>query len=141
MENFPLAVEFRHASWGDPSRFERVIELLRDLKISYVCVDEPQGTPHSMPPEARVADPRLAVVRFHGRRRETWDTGASVHEKFDYLYDPDELVPWISNVRQLSSNSEKVHLVFNNCVSNYAVLGALDIMALLTAQRTNYEQV
>lgn len=129
--DLPLAVEFRHASWGEPERFPRVIERLRALKMAYVCVDEPQGKANSMRPEIAVADPRLAVVRFHGRRSETWDQSVSVQEKFDYLYDPAELMPWVRKVRALAAHAEAVHVVFNNCVSNHAVLGAKDLMALV----------
>ncbi len=125
------AVEFRHATWGQPERFARVTRLLADLGLSYVMVDEPQGTPHSMPPNVAVTTPGLAVIRFHGRRTETWDVGASVREKFDYLYAPEELRPWAPTVRQIAGDAEQVHLVFNNCVSDHAVLGAKNIMALL----------
>jgi uncharacterized protein YecE (DUF72 family) len=127
----PLAVEFRHASWGEPARFHRVVAMLRGLKMAYVVVDEPQGKVNSMPPTLAVADPSLAVVRFHGHRGETWDASVGVQEKFDYLYDPAELSPWVPKVRTLAAEAEQVHVVFNNCVSNHAVLGAKDLMALL----------
>lgn len=132
MGALPIAVEFRHASWGEPARLPRVLDLLRALGVTYVSVDEPQGTRASMPPVAAVADPRLAVVRFHGRRTQAWDVeGATVHEKFDYVYDPAELRPWVPRIKYLSDHAEQVHIVFNNCVSDYAVLGAKDMMALI----------
>ncbi len=82
-----------------------------------------------------VADPRLAVLRFHGRRAETWSARASVGERFDYLYDPAELEPWARTVERLAGEVVEVHVVFNNCVSNYAVLGAQGLMALLAGER------
>ncbi|MGK4002922.1 DUF72 domain-containing protein [Sorangium sp. So ce1036] len=134
MDGFPFAVELRHASWGTPDRIERVIAFLRDLGAFYVIVDEPQGKANSMPPAPLVADPRLAVVRFHGRRVETWDASVSVHEKFRYLYDPAELDPWAETVERLSHEAERVHVIFNNCVSDHAVLGAKGLMALVAAR-------
>jgi uncharacterized protein YecE (DUF72 family) len=131
LSRYPVAIEFRHASWGAPERLVRVIDFLRALGAAYVVVDEPQGKASSMPPAVLVADPRLAVVRFHGRRTETWDVHASVAEKFDYLYDPAELEPWAPNVARLAGEAEQVHVVFNNCVQNYAVLGAKGLVALL----------
>jgi uncharacterized protein YecE (DUF72 family) len=131
LSDYPVAVELRHASWGEPERLGRVIDLLRAIGASYVVVDEPQGKANSMPPAIKVADPGLAVVRFHGRRAETWDARVSVVEKFDYLYAPDELEPWARDAHNLANEAEAVHLIFNNCVSNYAVLGAKGIMALL----------
>ncbi|WP_437752954.1 DUF72 domain-containing protein [Sorangium sp. So ce1389] len=135
MEGVPLAVELRHGSWGEPDRIERVVDFLRDIGAFYVIVDEPQGKENSMPPTALVADPRLAVVRFHGRRAETWDASVSVNEKFRYVYDPAELDPWAETVERLSGEAERVHMIFNNCVSNYAVLGAKGLVTLLARRR------
>ncbi len=129
--DLPAAVEFRHASWGSPGRFARVVDFLREQRFAFVVVDEPQGLPNSMPPTVAVADPHLAVVRFHGHRGATWNASVSVHEKFGYLYDPAELRPWVDKVRQLSASAERVHAVFNNCFSNYAVVGAKDLAAML----------
>jgi uncharacterized protein YecE (DUF72 family) len=130
-----VAVELRHASWGERARLPRLVALLRSIGASYVIVDEPQGKRNSMPPAVLVADPRLAVIRFHGRRAETWAERASVQEKFDYLYDPAELEPWAGTVARLAGEVEQVHVVFNNCVSNYAVLGAKGLMALFAGNQ------
>jgi uncharacterized protein YecE (DUF72 family) len=129
--NIPLAVEVRHASWGEPTRLPRWIAFLRDHQMSYVSVDGPQGLPNSVPPVAAVADRRLAVVRLHGRKWETWNAGVSVKEKFDDLYAPEELRPWVDKVRKLEANAEVVHAIFNNCISDHAVLGAKDLTAML----------
>jgi uncharacterized protein YecE (DUF72 family) len=41
------------------------------------------------------------VVRFHGRRSETWGAkGIPVVERFRYLYDADELGAWVPRIRQ-----------------------------------------
>jgi uncharacterized protein YecE (DUF72 family) len=121
----PLAVEFRHKSWLEESRRERVFALLRELEMSYVCVDEPPSRTGGLPNVVAVTNPRLAVVRFHGHNREAWDKkGASVLERFNYLYRPEELRAWVAPVRKLAAEAEAVHAVFNNCVRNYAVLNA-----------------
>ena len=39
--DLPMAVEFRQASWLLPQRQARVFDLLRNLELSYVCIDEP----------------------------------------------------------------------------------------------------
>jgi hypothetical protein len=45
-----------------------------------------------LPPIVAVTSPSLAVVRFNGRRTETWEAnGIPVVERFRYLYDTDEL--------------------------------------------------
>jgi uncharacterized protein YecE (DUF72 family) len=125
--SLPFAVEFRHPSWLLPERRERVFGLLRGTAMSYVAVDEPQ-----LPPAFAVTEPGLAVVRFHGQNRAGWEKkGASVQERFDYLYDPNELSAWVGPVQKLAGEAREVHAVFNNCVRNYAVLGAKDLAVLV----------
>jgi uncharacterized protein YecE (DUF72 family) len=123
----PFAVEFRHASWREPERHERVRKLLTAIGASYVCIDAP-----GVPPLVEVTDPRLAVVRFHGRNQQGFNRrGATVAERFNYLYTPDELRSWVEPLRRVAANAEEVHAVFNNCVRNYAVLNAKDLAVLL----------
>ena len=128
----PLSVKFRHKSWLEPSRQDRVFALLGELGMSYVCVDQPPSRTGGLPAVVRVTNPRLAVVRFHGQNRAGWDRkGASVVERFDYLYRADELRAWVAPLKRLASEAEKVHAVFNNCVRNYAVLNAKDLAVLV----------
>lgn len=123
----PLAIEFRHESWRAPERRERVRQMLTALHASYVCIDAPNAES-----VFEVTDPRLAIVRFHGRNLEGFTRrGASVIERFDYLYLPDELAPWVAPIERVAERAREVHVVFNNCVRNYAVLNAKDLAVLL----------
>jgi len=132
-QGVPLAVELRHRSWLDPSRRDRVFDLLRAHRLSYVCVDEPDVETAGVPPVVAVTNPELALVRFHGHNRAGWSKpGASVHERFDYLYAKNELAAWVEPLRQLATDAKQVHAIFNNCVRNYAVLGAKGLSVLLS---------
>lgn len=127
-----FAVEFRHKSWLEPERRQRVLDLLRAQHMTYVCVDEPPGAVGGVPPLAAVTTPELAFIRFHGKNRAGWaKKGATVHERFDYLYSEAELMAWVEPARRLAQNAERVHAVFNNCVRNYAVLNAKGFSVLL----------
>jgi uncharacterized protein YecE (DUF72 family) len=129
-----IAVEFRHPSWLLPERRERVFDLLRQNQLAYVVVDEPVREGHGVPAVFEVTDPDLAVVRFHGQNVAGWTKrGASVGERFDYLYTPDELAAWTDPVRRLAGEARAVHAVFNNCVRNYAVLNAKGLSVLLNS--------
>ncbi|HMJ15884.1 MAG TPA: DUF72 domain-containing protein [Polyangiaceae bacterium] len=128
----PLSVEFRHASWLAEDRRESVLSLLRSSGLTYICVDEPHGENSGVPPVLAVTNPRLAVLRFHGKNASGWQKkGATVHERFNYLYSPDELGAWVQGVQRLAGEAERVHAVFNNCVRNYAVLNARALASLL----------
>jgi uncharacterized protein YecE (DUF72 family) len=128
-----VIVEFRHRSWAEPERFDSVTELLAEAGMTYCIVDEPQVGSASMPPHLVVTNPRLAVVRFHGRNYKTWyvKNAKSSQERFDYLYSEDELRKWVPKVRDLAAEAEEVHLLFNNNRSNYAVVNGLQMARLL----------
>jgi uncharacterized protein YecE (DUF72 family) len=131
----PLSVEFRHKSWTASERLDRVLDLLRGVGASYVCVDEPPSDVGGVAPVTAVTSERLAVVRFHGQNLAGWSKpGASVTERLNYLYSPAELSAWVEPVRRLADQAETVHAVFNNCVRNYAVLNAKNLAVLLSRE-------
>jgi uncharacterized protein YecE (DUF72 family) len=125
------AVEFRNEGWmRDTGRQERTLSMLAEHGLTYVCVDMPQGFPTSIPPVAAATAP-LAVVRFHGRRSDTWgQRGTTTHEKFGYDYSPHELAEWEPKVEELATKARETHLLMNNCYRDYAVRSA-NVMAQL----------
>jgi len=128
----PIAVEFRHGSWFNEKNAERTLRFLTDNAIPYVIVDEPQGFKSSVPPVVATTSPELAVVRFHGRRAETWEKrDVPPSERFRYLYDEDELADWAPAVRDAARKAEQTHVLMNNCFSNYGTTNALEIARLL----------
>jgi uncharacterized protein YecE (DUF72 family) len=97
-----------------------------------VVVDEPEAQVGGVPAVPVVTNPDLSVVRFHGRNVAGWSRkGASVQERFNYVYSPGELSEWKERMAQLSENAREVHVVFNNCVRDYAVIGAKGLIAVL----------
>src|SRR5207248_3599058 len=102
----PVAVEFRQAGWMAEARRARVLEFLHQNGLIYVSVDEPQGTPASVPPLAETTSDALAVVRFHGRKQATCARrGVSTTERFGYLYGREELGEWVEKIRALAQRS------------------------------------
>lgn len=132
----PLAVEFRDPSWLAGERAARTFDFLRERGLAYVAVDEPQGTPASVPPLAEVTNDDLAVVRFHGRNAEVWNRpGVSVVDKFGYQYSRAELREWQPRIEGLASRARSVLVLMNNCRSHYAVQNAKELATILAAGR------
>jgi uncharacterized protein YecE (DUF72 family) len=130
----PFAVELRHASWFNDRNRERTIAFFTDHQIPFVMVDAPPGTKSSVPPVTLVSSPRLAVVRFHGRRSETWErSGIPVVERFRYLYDTGELSEWVPRIREAAEQVPEIHVLMNNCYANYGTTNAREIADLLAA--------
>jgi uncharacterized protein YecE (DUF72 family) len=127
-----LAVEFRNKSWFEAKHREGVLDFERRNGLAHVVADEPQGFPSSIPTLWEVTA-RTAVVRLHGRNRETWDKKglSSSAERFNYLYSEDELTDLAEPIRELAAKAEQVHVLFNNNFSNYAQRNARQLQDLL----------
>jgi len=126
------AVEFRNGTWFNEKNLDRTLRFLEERKIPLVMVDEPQGFKSSVPPILATTSPDLAIVRFHGRRTETWEKrGIPTVERFRYLYDHDELEEWAPRVRQAAADAKETHVLFNNCYSNYGATNAVELAKLL----------
>ncbi len=128
-----VAVEFRHVSWFSGENRAATLEFLRRLRAVHVVCDAPQLGSGTVPRVVAVTDPRLAIVRFHGRNAKTWYIrGTTSQQRFDYLYSREELAEWLQPIREvLAPAAAEVHLLMNNNRSNYAVRNALDLMSLL----------
>jgi len=128
------AVEFREAGWLAPARADATLDWLRRRGLVYVCVDEPQGTRASVPPIAEATSDELAVVRFHGRRVETWTRpGVPTTERFRWHYTRDELAEWVPRIQALAGRTKRVLGLMNNCYRDHAVRNANDLASLLAA--------
>lgn len=131
LPDYPIAVEFRQPSWMNEKHAEHTLNFLREHHVAYTSVDEPQGTAASVPPIA-AATADLAVVRFHGRREETWDKrNVGVEERFRYLYTETELEEWVPKIERLQEETREVHALMNNCYSDYGVRNAQQLGELL----------
>jgi uncharacterized protein YecE (DUF72 family) len=126
LPDYQMAVELRQGAWfADEDAVRKTFDFLRSEGIPYVAVDMPQGFKVSVPPVAEATSDRFAVIRFHGRRGETW-TKKNIHptERFRYDYTDQELEEWVPRAEQLAKETEETHALFNNCYRDYAVRNA-----------------
>ena len=131
LPQYRIAVEFRHNSWLNEKNVDRTLSFLRENDLPYVCVDEPQGFKSSMPPLAE-ATSEIGLVRFHGRNREVWEKkGISATERFNYLYTEEELKEWVPKIEELTSKTRQLHVLFNNCYADKAVVNARQTKLML----------
>ena len=125
-----VCVEFRNHTWMTDENKDETLKFLSGHQLPYVCVDEPQGYPNSVPP-VLAATSDLAVVRLHGHS-EHWDA-KTVQERFNYRYSDKELATWAGNVQRLAGDAEETHVIFNNCYRDYAHVNAQQMEGLLGA--------
>lgn len=126
LPDYDFAVEFRQKKWfEDEAAAKKTLEFLRSEGIPFVAVDMPQGFASSLPPIAEATSGRWAVVRFHGRREETWNKrGIPPIERFRYDYSKEELDEWVPRVEALREKAKETHALFNNCYRDYATRNA-----------------
>jgi uncharacterized protein YecE (DUF72 family) len=106
----------------------------REHDLAHVVVDEPQGFASSIPALWEVTSPEVAVVRLHGRNRETWEKKGLVSsaERFNYLYSGQELEALAQPVERLAAKAAQVHVLFNNNFGHYAQKNAAEFRQLLS---------
>ena len=120
-------LEVRHASWNVPE----VLEWLTEKGVGLVNLDQPLFS-NSIRPAAHATSP-VAYVRLHGRNYKEWfRKAAGRDERYDYLYTPKELAPWVERIRELERTAKDVYAVTNNHRDGKAAVNAEMIESMLT---------
>ncbi|NUQ21887.1 MAG: DUF72 domain-containing protein, partial [Gemmatimonadaceae bacterium] len=129
-------VEFRNRMWfGSEKSTQWTLDMLRDLGVTHVIVDGPQGLQSSVPAVPAVTNPKLAMVRLHGRRAATWEAAkVPTVERYRYLYSPQELTPWVERIEQVAEEAERTVVLYNNCYGNYGTTNARETIARLATE-------
>ena len=115
MQGFRLAVEFRNETWFYERNRDRTFAFERENGIAHVVVDEPQGFKSSIPAVWEVTNPEVAVLRLHGRNRNTWEKRglAAASDRFNYLYNEEELAELAAPIKSISKKAQTVHVLLN----------------------------
>lgn len=132
-----LAVEFRHRSWFDGDQAAQTLAFERERGLVNVTVDEPQGFANSIPTVWDVTQPRLALLRMHGRNAATWNIGGeAASDRFNYDYSDEELGEVATAVQGLATQALEVHVVFNNNYEDQGQRNAATLQRLTGAAHT-----
>src|SRR5215471_3447894 len=102
--DYPLVVEVRHASW----KMDPFFALLREQDVGFCNLDQPV-IGRSLEPTA-IATSAIGYVRLHGRRYDTWfsdNPETPSHERYNYLYSQQELLPWAERTREVATAAAK----------------------------------
>ena len=124
-----LTCELRHRSFFDEASLRRIA----DLGFSLAHIDVPSSRDH--PPRTHRSVGPLGWVRLHGRNDETWfDRRAHRDQKYDYLYDAQELEQVGERLARIRQESERVVVVLNNHFRGQAVANALQLKRAVTGK-------
>src|SRR5215217_6335182 len=129
-KDYPLVVELRHASWNKPE----IYKTLASLGVGFCNIDQPLFS-RSIEPSARTTS-SIGYVRLHGRNYENWfSESARPADRYDYLYSPEELQPWLENIRKVASNAQETYVVTNNHFRGKGIVNALEIKAEVEGEK------
>ncbi len=117
---FTVAVELRHQTWDSPETFT----MLDGLGAGICSIDQPMFKGSIRPLDREAGG--IGYIRFHGRNREHWFNEKSGRdERYDYLYSPEELAPWIERARRMAEKASDVYVIANNHFRGQAVCNAI----------------
>ena len=127
-------VEFRHRSWMTDDERADTLAFLERHGLAYVSVDSPRTRASNVMPRIAAATHGMAYVRFHGRNWKTWNRRTRTSgERFDWLYEEDELEEWVEPLGELAREAEEVYAMFNNNRYDYAPRSAARLRKVLGA--------
>ena len=128
-KEYPLAVEFRDASWND----EWVIKELAARQVAFCNIDQPR-LGNSLDGTQYVTAP-FAYIRLHGRNYKKWFSAKNRDERYDFLYTGEQLERIEKRVREMSEKAEKTFVVANNHPQGQAAVNALQLKSMLTGKK------
>jgi uncharacterized protein YecE (DUF72 family) len=96
-----------------------------DFRLAFVCADEPQGFPDTLPPIA-AATADIAEVRLHGRNSQSWAMRAASPRRcaMPMITARTSLPNGVPRIRTLHSGARPVHVLLNNCWRGFAARNA-----------------
>jgi len=101
------------------------------LGIGLCNIDQPLFRRSVKP--AAVTTSAIGYVRLHGRNYKQWfSKTADVRERYDYLYSPTELEPWVDRVKTIAADAEETYVITNNHNLGKSVVNAFELKAFLT---------
>lgn len=126
---FPMAVEFRHASWDEKG----TRGLLEESGLTPANADLPRI--RQMMPFTTWTSGKAAYIRLHGRNEKGWAVNA-LDGRYDYLYNQRELRELARRVQVLMSKGcDRITVVFNNTTRGGAIANAIQLAEITSGEK------
>ena len=131
--DYPLAIEFRHASWHIP----QVEHSFQQFGLIWCSVDYPQvnGLPNSrllftqgtgqntsqnqVLTQGQKPQTRTGYLRMHGNNLNWWNA-LSASERHDYRYTPQEMQSWAQAIANQRQHFDELYVFFQNSTKAHA---------------------
>lgn len=137
LNNYPIALEFRHQSWFYPEFKERTLEFMRTEGWIHSICDEPQAGEGSVPIILEATNSLKTLIRFHGRNIHGWrkpSHGNWRDVRYLYRYNNQELHEWKEKINILKNQSKDIYIIFNNNSGGDAADNAKQFIDMLSIE-------
>ncbi|MBF0785067.1 DUF72 domain-containing protein [Muribacter muris] len=124
--DYPLAVEFRHASWHIPPVFDA---FRQKPNLIWCNVDYPANI--GLPAFEFQTNQRVAYLRLHGRNPHWWQAD-SAQARHDYRYGETELAQLAQQIAR--QPFDELYLYFQNTTQSHAFYNIATLKGYLMAQ-------
>ncbi|MBO2944202.1 DUF72 domain-containing protein [Paenibacillus sp. F411] len=134
MQDYPVALEFRHQSWFAPEFREKTLDFMRSEGWIHSIADEPQAGTGSVPLVLQPTQEHAVMVRLHGRDPSGWHSSGKDNwreTRYLYRYSQEELEEWKAHVEQLLGSTKACWIIFNNNSGGDAAANAKQLQKLL----------
>jgi uncharacterized protein YecE (DUF72 family) len=125
---YSVAVELRHRSWSDHRT--KTLDLLEAFGAGWVQIDEPKFA-DSVRQDLAPTDAPFFYLRLHGRNAKQWWHHAHRDDRYDYLYDDDELQPMADALEVAAKHGKKAYAYANNHKNAQAIVNATELKEMV----------
>lgn len=124
---YEICAEFRNSQWLN----NHTIDTLKTCGFGFCNVDEPHLKGLLRP--TNIVTTKYAYIRFHGRNIQYWWNPEKSYQRYDYMYNQQELSEWIPKTKEMisSSKAKKIYIYFNNHYKGKAAKSAMMFLDLL----------
>jgi len=126
---YPRVVEVRHDSWDNP----QTIHDFERKNVSFCNIDQPL-IGRSLEATEHVTSP-VAYVRLHGRNYDQWFEAEQPHDRYNYLYNANEVAGWKDKIQRMANKAEVTYVVANNHFEAKGAVNALQLKGMLGGKR------
>ena len=118
--SYDYAVELRHPSWSTGGSWD----MLKHYNIAAVLTDSPARENLQFLSDITITTADHSFIRFHGRNTKD-------HYWYNYLYNKEELKPWVEKVSHIKQQTKVLRVYFNNHYGGKAVVNALEFKEMI----------
>ncbi|MFZ0759061.1 MAG: DUF72 domain-containing protein [Candidatus Sulfotelmatobacter sp.] len=126
---YPRVVEVRHSSWNDAA----TLAAFTQKGVAFCNIDQPL-LGRSLAPTEHVTS-AIGYVRLHGRNYEQWFDSDNRNDRYNYLYNQQELAGWKERIESVAQRAQTTYVITNNHYESKAGVNALELKAMITGKR------